>query len=103
MSKRQELTAIAYDKRGRIISIGSNSYVVTHPLQAKYARKAGNPDAVYIHAEIDAIVRARGRHIHKLFVSRRNVHGDYVMAKPCRACQLAIRDFGIELVEYTGE
>lgn len=101
MSKVQELTAIAYDKRGRIISIGNNSYVITHPLQAKYARKVGCPDAVYIHAEIDAIVRARGRKIHRIFVSRMDAHGNYVMAKPCKACQLALKDFGIKLVAWT--
>lgn len=101
MSKRQELTAIAYDKRGRIISIGSNSYVITHPMQAKYARKAGCPDAVYIHAEIDAIVRARGRKIHRMSVCRVDSFGNYVLAKPCRACQLALKDFNILHVEWT--
>lgn len=101
MSKIQELVAIAYDKRGRVISVGNNSYVITHPLQAKYARKAGCPDAVFIHAEIDAIVRARGRRIHRIFVSRRDSSGNYCLAKPCKSCQLAIKDFGIELVEYT--
>lgn len=101
MSKRQELTAIAYDKRGRIISIGTNSYVLTHPLQARYARKSGSPDAVYIHAEIDAIVRARGKPIHRIFVSRMDGNGNYVMAKPCKACQLAIKDFNIKYVEWT--
>lgn len=102
MSKCQELTAIAYDKRGRIISIGTNSYVTTHPLQAKYARKAGCPDAVFIHAEIDALVRARGRRIHRMFVSRRDADGNYVMAKPCKSCQLALKDFGVRLVEWSG-
>lgn len=101
MSKRQAVTATAYDKSGRIISIGHNSYINTHPLQAKYARKSGNPDAIYIHAELDAIIRARGRPIHRLFVSRHNNDGHHAMAKPCKACQLAIRDFSIKHVEWT--
>lgn len=101
MSKRQEVTAIAYDKRGRVISIGTNSYTTTHPLQAKYARKAGSPDAIYIHAEVDALVRARGRRVHRIFVSRRDANGNSVMAAPCKSCQLALRDFGVKLVEYT--
>lgn len=95
------MTAIAYDKKGKVISIGFNSYVRTHPLQAKYASRAGKPDLIYIHAEIDALVRARGRKIHKIFVSRMDAHGNYVMAKPCPICQEALRDFGVKIVGWT--
>lgn len=101
MSKRQAVTAVAYDKSGRVISIGRNSYINTHPLQAKYAKKSGNPDAIYIHAELDAIIRARGRPIHRLFVSRYSNDGSFAMAKPCKACQLAIADNNIKHVEWT--
>src|SRR3546814_11374162 len=69
VSKRQAVTAVAYDKSGRVISIGRNSYINTHPLQAKYANKSGNPDAIYIHSELDAIIRSRGSPLHSLFVS----------------------------------
>lgn len=101
MSKRQELTAIAYDKKGRVISIGRNSYVRTHTIQFKYAAMAGKPGAIYLHAEIDAIIRARGKPIHKLFVSRVGHHGKYALAKPCPICQRAIDAYGIKYVEHT--
>jgi deoxycytidylate deaminase len=101
MSKRQEVTAITYDKRGRILSIGKNSYVNTHTIQAKYARKAGLPDAVYIHAEIDALIRARGRQIHKILVIRYGADGKPANAKPCKICQLALKDYNVKHIQHT--
>lgn len=100
--KRPVLTALAYDKRGRLLSVGHNSYVRTHPLQAKYSKKAGKPDAIYIHAELAALLKARGK-VHKLVVVRYGKNGQPLLAKPCAACQLAINDFGVKLVSYTGE
>lgn len=101
MNARQQHTAIAYDKRGRVISIGKNSYCRTHPLQAKYASKSGNADKVYIHAEIDALVRAKSRKIHSIFVSRLDAHGNYVLSKPCASCMLALADFNISIIGHT--
>lgn len=99
--QRQDITAIAYDKRGRIISVGKNSYVKTHPLQASFAKSIGKPDACYLHAEIDALIKARGRTVHRLFVSRVNKHGQYCLARPCPSCQRAIEHFGVKIVEHT--
>ena len=48
--KQQDVTAIIYDKRGRILSIGKNSYVKTHPLQARYATEVGLCEQVFLHA-----------------------------------------------------
>ena len=59
MSAKQNMTAIIYDKRGKVISVGQNSYVKTHPLQAKYAAIAGMPDRQFLHAEIHAIVKCK--------------------------------------------
>lgn len=98
--KRPKLTALAYDKRGRLLSVGTNSYIRTHPLQAKYSRKAGKPDAIYIHAELAALLKARGK-VHKLVVVRYGKKGQPLLAKPCAACQLAINDWNVEIVEHT--
>ena len=38
---RQNITAVIYDKRGRVLSIGKNQYLKTHPLQAKHAHAVG--------------------------------------------------------------
>lgn len=100
--QKQSVTAIIYDKRGRVLSIGKNSYVKTHPTQARYAQKAGLPDKQYLHAEIDAIIRCRDlASAHSIFVSRINKAGRTAMAKPCPVCQTALIEAGIDNVEWT--
>lgn len=99
-TKRFEITALAYDRKGNLLSIGRNSYVRTHPLQAYYGRKAGKPAAIYIHAELHALIKAR-QPVHRLVVLRHNKDGTPALAKPCAACQLAIKDFKVKYVEHT--
>lgn len=99
-TKRQNITALAYDRKGNLLAVGKNSYTKTHPLQAKYGKLAGKPNAIYLHAEIAALVRARGN-VHKLVVLRYGANGKPLLAKPCKACQLAIKDFGVKQVEHT--
>jgi tRNA(Arg) A34 adenosine deaminase TadA len=54
-NNHHEITAFIYDKRGRVLSIGKNSYIKTHPYQAKCAEEVGEGYKVFLHAEIDAI------------------------------------------------
>lgn len=98
--KRFDLTAFAYDKRGRLLAVGRNSYIQTHPLQAKFAKKAGRPQAIYVHAELAALMKAR-QQVHRLVVVRYNKDGSPGNAKPCEICQLAIKEFGVKHVEHT--
>lgn len=101
MSK-QTLTAVIYDKRGKVISVGQNSYLKTHPLQALHAKKTGHPEKKYLHAEIHAIVKCKNlSKAHKIFVSRWNKKGKPVMAKPCSVCMSAIQASGIKIIEHT--
>lgn len=96
------LSAVIYDKRGRVISVGQNSYVKTHPLQAKHANQVGLPDKQFLHAEIHAIVRCRDlSKAHRIFVSRWDSKGNPALAKPCPVCMSAIEAAGIEIVEHT--
>jgi deoxycytidylate deaminase len=101
MSRKQDITAIAYDKRGKILSVGKNSYVKTHPMQARFARWSGNSGRVFLHAEIAALIKARSSRVHKLVIFRYDRHGKPALAKPCECCQAAIEHFGVKLVEYT--
>ena len=99
---KQHITALAYDKRGRLLSVGHNSYTKTHRLQAHYAAKVGRPKAIYIHAELSALLKAKARgRVHKLVVLRYGKKGQPLCAKPCAMCQLAIRDFNVKIVEHT--
>jgi len=101
-TKKQNITAICYDKRGRILSVGRNSYVKTHPLQARMAAKMGNERQIYLHAEVAALVKVRNWSlIAKMTVVRINAMGQPLNAKPCPICTEMIRLAGIKTVEHT--
>jgi deoxycytidylate deaminase len=100
MTKKYAITALAYDKRGRLLSVGKNNYHKTHVQQAKYSKRVGNPLAIYLHAELDALLKAK-QPVYKLIVTRFDSKGNPRMAKPCPACQLAIKEFGVKEIEYT--
>ncbi len=102
MRKRYILTAVIYDKRGRILSVGKNSYVKTHTLMAREAAAVGLPDKQFIHAEFDAIMKCRDlSKAHRIFVTRTDEKGVYGNAKPCPVCESLIRKAGIKIVDHT--
>lgn len=98
--KRFAITALAYNKAGRLIATGKNSYTKTHPLQAKLAARVGKPDAIYLHAEMAALVKAR-EPVHRLVVLRYDSRGKPKNAAPCAVCQEAFKFFGVKHVEHT--
>jgi deoxycytidylate deaminase len=101
MSTRHEITAIIYDKRGRVLSIGKNSYIKTHTIQARHAFAVGLPDKKFLHAEIDAIIKCKSiDKAHKIFISR-SIKTGYGLAKPCPVCERAIKMTGIKVIEHT--
>ncbi len=90
-------------KRNKIISFGHNKNK-THPLQNKFTK---HPEAIYLHAEIDAIKNALKRVSTEdllgstLYVVRTKKDGSEGLAKPCKGCMQAIESFGISKVVYT--
>lgn len=98
--KRFEITALAYDKKGKLLSVGRNSYTKTHPLALHYGKRSGRPEAIYLHAELDALIRARGT-VHKIVVTRFDAAGNPVNSKPCSSCQLALKDYGVREISHT--
>jgi deoxycytidylate deaminase len=103
MSKRRfNIKAVITDKRGRVLSIGYNSYVKTHPFQAKHAEKVGLHLKTFLHAEIHAILKCRNlEKAHKISIYRFDRSGNPKIAKPCPVCQSAIEEAGIEVIEHT--
>ena len=101
MKKRYNIKATTYDRRGRVISVAYNDYHKTHPTQAEYARRADQVHRQVLHAEILAIIRARGKQIHKIKIERYDWMGNPKDAAPCPVCSLAIKEAGIQLIEYT--
>ena len=103
MRQTQNITAIIYDKRGRVLSIGKNSYTKTHTLMYTLARQVHeSTEKVYLHAEVNAILKCRELHnAHKILITRIKKDGSYGLAKPCKICERAIKLAGIEIVEHT--
>lgn len=90
----KKIGAILLDKRNRIISSGTNSYVKTHPIQYFAAQNAakiwgdrGLSEKVYLHAEIKTLISAK-EDAHTIVVCRVGGHGGKELrdARPCRIC-----------------
>lgn len=102
MQRKHELTAFIYDKKGNLLSMGKNSYVKTHPLQAKYAKENREEYKHFLHAEIAAIIKCKQiERAHKLVVMRLNNEGKQMLAKPCKICQRAISFTPIKVIEHS--
>jgi deoxycytidylate deaminase len=101
MSDTQDITAIIKDKRGNILSLGKNSYVKTHPYQAKCAKKVGLPEKIYLHAEIDAIIKCNDiSKAHSIHIYRKG-KSKWLLAKPCPICLQAISQTSIKIIQHT--
>jgi len=102
MRTKQRIEAFAYDKRGRLLAIGHNSYTKTHPLQKRYAAKTGKPDRIFLHAETVALLKAskRGK-VYRLVVKRYGKKGQELLAAPCECCREAIQQFDVKVVQHT--
>ena len=100
-NKKHLILAKCYDKKNRLLSVAYNSYSVSHPVQAKFASQVGTPEKIYLHAEICAIIRAKGKSIHRITIERYSKDGKPLLAKPCPVCQAAIDFYGIQEVYYT--
>lgn len=101
-SKQHDLSAYIYDKKGRLLSMGKNSYIKTHPLQAKHAAACGEPYKQSLHAEIHAISRCRDlSKAYRIVVMRFNKDGSPALAKPCPICLKAISMTPIKVIEHT--
>ena len=101
MRHKYEIKATCYDKRGRVISVGYNSYTRTHPVQAHHAKQVGLEEKQFLHAEIHALLKARDRQVHKIKVERYSKKGLPLNAAPCPVCQHAIKTWGVKYVEHT--
>lgn len=102
MKKQHAITAIIYDKRGRVLSVGQNSYVKSHTIMARHANKVGLPEKIYLHAEAHSIIKCRNlKKAYKIAVFRYNSQGLPVNAKPCSICMQIIKEANIKNIEWT--
>lgn len=99
---RYKLSAIVTDKKNNILSFGVNSYKKTHPTQAYYAEKVGKYNSIFLHAEIDAVSKIPyNKKPYAIYIARVGKTGEPRLAKPCKICNKAIKDSGIEKIYYT--
>lgn len=100
--KRFSVKATVYDKRGRKLTEGTNSYTKTHTLQAKYAVSVGLDDKIFLHAEIAALSKLKSFHKpYKIVVERYLSDGSTALAKCCKVCEAAVKAHRIKYIEYT--
>lgn len=100
-SGKHRVAAAVLDSKGTILSTGVNSYIKTHPIQAHYAKKAGCSEKQWLHAEISALVKIKHGKPTKIVVIRINRQGELRLAKPCDICMLAIKQAGIDSIEFS--
>lgn len=99
---KPNVTAIVYDKKGNVLSVGRNSYVKTHPLQAKAARAVGQEKRIFLHAEIHALTKISDwKKAYRIEVLRMSKQGLPMDAKPCPICTYVIKQTSIKRIEHT--
>jgi deoxycytidylate deaminase len=99
--KRYVILAKCYDKRKRLMSVGENSYSKTSTVMSYFAEKVGTPCKVFLHAEVQALLRTKDKKPYRLTIERYDNEGNFALAKPCPVCSEAIKAWGISVVEYT--
>lgn len=87
-------------KKNNIIAEATNLEKKTHPIQARWAQRAGLHEKIYLHAEIAALVKCRDD-ADTIIVARINSEGKLRNAKPCPVCTMALKEAGIHNVHYT--
>lgn len=96
------LKAVIFDKKGKILSIGKNSYLKSHPYMAQLSAKLDMPYKIYLHAEVDAILKCNDlSKAHRILVTRVGRSGKLLLANPCKICQSAILAAGIKIIEHS--
>lgn len=100
--KRYEIIASTFDKKGNLIASGMNSYRKTHPLMRHFAKLAGEHEAkTAIHAELQAMLRSKGKEVHSILVQRFDAFGNPAMSRPCASCISMLKAFGVKEAVYT--
>jgi tRNA(Arg) A34 adenosine deaminase TadA len=94
--------AVVFKKR--ILSIGHNSRIKTHPIEKKFQNHSG---ITPLHAEKAAIIRAMNRYGDEilkdcdLYVLRVLKNGNIANSKPCPSCQEFIKVVKIKHTYWT--
>lgn len=88
---RVSVYAYCLDKRGRVISHAGNSYTKSSVVQKRISEKLGFPEKCFLHAEVAALLRARGATVSTLVLARVDKQGNVKDGKPCCVCSSYIQ------------
>jgi deoxycytidylate deaminase len=88
-------------RKGRVVVATTNAEGKTHPRQKLLAHRVNEPYRTSLHAELRALLKAREA-VDTLVVGRVDRNGKLCMSRPCPVCQLAISEYGIGRVVYSG-
>ena len=101
-NNHQRIAAVCTDKKGKILSYGTNSYSKSHPLMVYFAKKVNeSEEKCFIHAELNAVLKARNKPIYKISIARALKTGQPGLAKPCPICEEMLKAFDVQIIEYT--
>ena len=96
---KKQVGALLLNKSKVVVS-ATNLETKSHPLQAKFATRAGLSEKIYLHAEISALVKCKDE-CDTIVVARINSENKLRNARPCPICQLALEEAGIKKICYT--
>ena len=91
-----------YDRKGNLLATGINKPTKSHPIQAKYAERAKEPKKIYLHAEIDALIKCKELPF-SIYIARITRSGKLGISRPCPICVTALKEAGIQEVYYFSE
>ena len=88
------------------IFVGRNQ-LKTHPLQASFGNRFGKPKSIFLHAEIDCLIKAMrvypagANTLRAIWVARVSKTNYVRLAKPCNVCMKALLHFGVKDIQWT--
>ena len=103
MSKRKkfEITATTFDRRGRFIARGENDYKKSHPIMFNIGVKVGQPEKIFLHAEVSALLKGKTKLPYLIVIQRYDIIGNMALSRPCSVCMEALRIYGVSKIKYT--
>jgi tRNA(Arg) A34 adenosine deaminase TadA len=89
-------------RKNKVIVTATNLEKKTHPIQASFARKVGMKEKIYLHAEINALIKAK-EDVDTIVVARIGGHSqnELRMSKPCPVCAAALEMSNVKKIIYS--
>jgi tRNA(Arg) A34 adenosine deaminase TadA len=89
-------------RKNKVITTATNLEKKTHPLQATLAEKVGMKEKIYLHAEINALIKSR-EDADTIVVARigGHSHNELRNSKPCPICQMALEMNSVRKIIYS--